>query len=299
MIKTITIAGGSGFLGQVLENYFSNKGYSIKILTRNPKRTNDIYWDAETLGDWQNVLENTDILINLTGKSVDCRYTNKNKKEIYDSQINSTHLLGLALNLCENPPEIWFNSSTAIIYKGSLTQKMTEENGSIGDDFSMNITKSWEKAFNEITTPKTTKVILRTAIVLGKEGGALMPLKQLAKLGLGGKQGSGKQKVSWIHETDFARAIEYIIDKNLKGTFNLSVPNPTSNSVLMKSIRNVIKTPFGINHPKWLINLGAFIIGTEPELVLKSRNVIPERLVANNFKFLYNEIDLALTSLLK
>ncbi len=297
--KTIIIAGGSGFLGQVLEAFFSKKGYRIKILTRKPKRHNEIYWDAKNLGDWQYELENSEVLINLTGKSVDCRYTSKNKKEIYNSRIQSTRLLGMAVNSCNNPPKIWFNSSTATIYKNSLKQEMTEETGVIGDDFSMNIAKSWEKAFNEIIIPKTRKVILRTAIVLGKKGGALIPLKRLAKFGLGGKQASGKQKVSWIHEIDFARAIQYIIENNLKGTFNLSVPKPTNNLILMKTLRKIIKSPFGINHPIWLIKLGAFLIGTESELVLKSRNVIPERLLTNNFKFLYKDIDIAMRDLLK
>ncbi len=297
--KTIIIAGGSGFLGQVLETYFSTKGYTIKILTRNPKRDNEIYWNAVDLGNWQHELEHAEVLINLTGKSVDCRYTEENKKEIYNSRINSTHLLGLAVNLCDNPPKIWFNSSTATIYKSSLNQEMTEEKGIIGDDFSMNIAKSWEKAFHEITLPKTKKIVLRTSIVLGKKGGAIVPLKQLAKFGLGGKQASGKQKVSWIHEEDFARAIEYIIDNDLKGTFNLSVPKPTNNLTLMKTLRKVIKSPFGISYPKWLIKFGAFVIGTEPELVLKSRNVIPQRLLKNDFNFLYKDIDLALTDLLK
>lgn len=296
--KTIIIAGGSGFLGKVLDNYFSNKSYLVKILTRHPKRDNEIYWNAKELGDWQKALERTDVLINLTGKSVDCRYTDKNKKEIYDSRINSTHLLGLAVNLCKKPPKVWFNSSTATIYEGSLTQEMTEENGIIGDDFSMNIAKSWEKAFNEITVPKTRKVLLRTSIVLGKNGGALIPLKQLTKFGLGGKQATGNQKVSWIHETDFARAIEHIIEKGLKGVFNLSVPNPTNNFTLMKTLRSVMKSPFGINHPKWLIKFGAFLIGTEPELVLKSRNVIPKRLLNNNFNFFYKDINLALINLI-
>jgi hypothetical protein len=298
-MKTIIIAGGSGFLGKVLEDYFAQKGYSVKILTRKPKKENDIYWNAKDIGKWVDVLEHADALINLTGKSVDCRYTEKNKKLIYDSRIDSTHVLGLAINLCENPPKAWINSSTATIYKHSLHKEMTEENGEIGNDFSMNIAKSWEKAFFSVINPKTKKIALRTSIVLGKNGGALVPLKRLTKFGLGGKQGNGNQKVSWIHEFDFASAVEFILNtETLQGKFNLSVPHPTTNSILMKSLRKILKVPFGLSHPKPILEFGAKLIGTETELVLKSRNVIPKRLIDNGFKFKHPKIENALHDLL-
>ena len=298
-MKTIIIAGGSGFLGQVLESYFSKKEYEIKILTRNPKRDNEVFWNAKDLGKWTKHLEHADVLINLTGKSVDCRYNEKIKKLIYSSRIDSTNALGLAINLCENPPKIWINSSTATIYRHSLDKEMDEEFGEIGSDFSMNIAKSWEEAFNTIKNPKTRKIIIRTAIVLGKKGGAFIPLKNLTKFGLGGKQASGNQKVSWIHEEDFARAIHFLIDlENATGTFNLSVPKPTDNNTLMKSLRKAMKIPFGLNHPKWLLNFGAKLIGTEPELVLKSRNVIPKRLQEKGFTFKFENLNSALINIL-
>ena len=298
-MKTITIAGGSGFLGQVLEHYFQKKGYKIFILTRHPKKENDIYWNAKGLEEWTNILEQTDTLINLTGKSVDCRYTEANKKLIHDSRIDSTHALGLAVDLCENPPKVWLNMSTSTIYEDSYHKEMTEEKGDIGNDFSMNIAKSWEAAFNSITTPKTKKVILRTSIVLGENGGALMPLKRLTKFGLGGKQWHGKQKVSWIHETDFARAIEFLIENELEGTYNIVSPKPSTNTQLMKTLRNVLKVPFGIPHQKLSLKFGARLIGTEPELVIKSRNVIPEQLTKHGFIFLHSDIEIALKNLLK
>nr|WP_321237419.1 TIGR01777 family oxidoreductase [uncultured Psychroserpens sp.] len=298
--KTITIAGGSGFLGQVLEHYFSKQGHTIYILTRTPTRHNDIYWNSKDIEDWAKILEQTDVLINLTGKSVDCRYNEDNKKLIHDSRIDATHVLGLAINLCEQPPKLWMNSSTATIYRHSLDKKMTEDQGELGDDFSMNIAKSWEKAFYSITNPKTRKIALRTSIVMGKHGGATLPLKNLVKFGLGGKQASGKQKVSWIHELDFARAIDYLIEnENLEGNFNLAVPKPTNNQTLMKNFRKVMRVPFGISHPKWLIKFGAKLIGTEAELVLKSRNVVPKRLLDNGFKFIHSNIEIALDDLLK
>lgn len=299
-MKTILIAGGTGFLGKILENYFTHKEYNVKILTRYPKEKNHIYWNAKDFGAWTKELENIDILINLTGKSVDCRYTEKNKKLIHDSRVDSTNVLGLAVNLCENPPKVWLNSSTATIYKGSFDKKMSETDGEIGDDFSMNIAKSWESAFNLITTPKTRKVTLRTSIVLGRNGGALIPLKNLVKFGIGGRQGPGFQRVSWIHELDFSRSVEFLIyNKNLNGVFNLCTPEPTDNITLMKTLRKVMKVPFGISHPIPLLKVGAKIIGSETELVLKSRNVIPERLLNYGFVFTYKEIELALKNLNK
>ena len=298
-MKTITIAGGTGFLGKVLETHFYKKGYTIKILTRKPSKDNHVYWNAKDLDNWTNSLEQTDILINLTGKSVDCRYSEANKKLIHDSRIDSTRILGKAVNACNNPPKIWLNMSTSTIYEDSYSKEMTEADGIIGDDFSMNIAKSWETAFNKITLPKTKKVILRTSIVLGKEGGALIPLKRLTQFGLGGKQWHGKQKVSWIHEVDFARAIDFLIEQKLEGIFNIVSPKPITNERLMKSLQQVLSIPFGIAHPKWLLKIGSKIIGTESELVLKSRNVIPKNLLDKGFSFKYSNIDDALDALLK
>ncbi|PIE99818.1 MAG: TIGR01777 family protein [Maribacter sp.] len=296
-MEKIVIAGGSGFLGQVLENHFKDQ-YQIKVLTRNPVRENDIYWDARAIGKWVKALENCKALINLAGKSVDCRYTGKNRKSIYDSRMDSTRILGEAINQCENPPEIWINSSTATIYRHSLDKEMTEEKGEIGNGFSMGIARSWEGTFNNIKNPETRKILIRTSIVMGKNGGAFIPLRKLTKLGLGGKQGSGNQKVSFIHEYDFARAVGFLINNGqLKGVFNLTVPKPTDNKTLMRSLRKVMKIPFGIDHPVWLLRLGAKIIGTETELVLKSRNVIPQRLLDNGFRFGYADIGEVVASL--
>ena len=298
-MKKIIIAGGTGFLGQVLKTHFTKQNYTVFVLSRKPKSENEIYWNGSELGDWTKHLENADALINLSGKSVDCRYTDKNKKAIYNSRIDTTNLLGLAVNLCDNPPKYWFNSSTATIYKGSLDTPNTEQNGIIGDDFSMNIAKSWEQTFNAQTTPKTKKVILRTSIVLGKNGGAIIPLKQLTRFGLGGKQASGQQKVSWIHEDDFTNAIQFLMEQKLEGVFNLCVPQPTDNKTLMQSLRHVLKVPFGISHPLWLLKLGAFFIGTETELVTKSRNVLPEKLLQHGFIFKFENIKTALENVLK
>ncbi len=298
-MKKMVIAGGSGFLGKALIEYFLPKNYEIVILSRSNKETgNDalryVEWDAKTLDIWITELEGIEVLINLTGKSVDCRYNEKNKAEILNSRVESTEVLGKAIQACAVPPKVWMNSSTATIYEHSVDTKMTESEGKIGDDFSMNVAKSWEQAFHDMQTPKTIKITLRTSIVLGKNGGAFIPLKSLTKLGLGGTQGNGNQKVSWIHEHDFCRAVEFLLEKNKLGTFNVTAPNPIPNKEFMKILRKVLKISVGIFQPKWLLKLGARFIGTEAELILKSRFVIPEKLVAAGFQFQYPTVEKAI-----
>ena len=300
-MKKLIIAAGTGFLGEVLVNHFQDKFDEIVILTRGKSRVSNkikfVNWDAKTLSGWELELENATVLINLAGKSVDCRYTEANKKEILSSRIDSTNVLNNAVLQCENPPKHWLNSSTSTIYRHSEDKQMTEENGEIGDDFSMNVAKSWEQAFFESQTPHTLKTALRTSIVLGKKGGAFIPLKKLTQFGLGGKQGNGNQFISWIHEEDFARAIEFVIDKQIIGVINIVSPQPVKNKIFMSKLRTQLNVPVGIPTPKLLLQLGAKIIGTEPELVLKSRNVIPERLLKNGFGFKFKTTDEAFKDL--
>lgn len=294
----IIIAAGTGFLGRNLENYFLDKNYEVKILTRNPTRQNEIFWDARTIGTRKNELEDADVLINLAGKSVDCRYNDKNKKEIYDSRINSTRVLQQAIDNCQNPPKIWLNASSATIYIHSETHLNTEKNGIIGDDFSMNICKSWEKEFFRTENLNIRKVALRTSIVLGKNGGAFPKFKQITKLGLGGKQGRGNQLVSWIHIDDFCEAVNFIIEnKNLEGVINITAPKPLSNEKMMKQLREKMKIPFGIPSPVWLLELASIFMQTETELMLKSRNVYPETLLQHGFSFLYRDFGQAMEAL--
>ena len=300
-MKKLVIAAGTGFLGQVLVNHFENKYDEIVILTRGKSRVLNtikyINWDAKTHSGWENELENATVLINLAGKSVDCRYTESNKKEILSSRIDSTKILNEAVLRCQNPPRHWLNSSTSTIYRHSEDKQMTENHGEIGDDFSMNVAKAWEKAFFEIETPQTFKTALRTSIVLGKNGGAFIPLKTLTKFGLGGKQGNGNQFISWIHEHDFARAIAFVIEKELIGEVNIVSPKPIKNKDFMVDLRRALKVPFGIPSPEILLKIGTKIIGTEPELVLKSRNVIPQKLNEQGFTFEFNTLKEALINL--
>lgn len=300
-MKKIVIAAGTGFLGQVLVDYFKDKCDQIVILTRGKSKKavniNYVNWNAQTFSGWEKELENADVLINLTGKSVDCRYNEKNKAEILSSRIDSTNILNQAVLQCENPPKHWLNSSTSTIYRFSLDKQMDETTGEIGDDFSMNVAKAWEKTFFETETPQTIKTALRTSIVLGKNGGAFVPIKNLAKLGFGGKQGKGNQFISWIHEADFARALDFIIHEKLTGVVNIVSPTPTPNAVFMKTLCQKLKVPFGFPISKAMLKFGARIIGTETELVLKSRNVIPKRLQENGFEFEYGNLEKAFENL--
>lgn len=302
-MNKLIIAAGTGFLGEVLINHFKDKFREIVILTRGKSQTIDgikyVNWNAKTLSGWEIELENADVLINFAGKSVDCRYTEKNKKEILLSRIQSTKILNKAVLSCKTPPEHWLNSSTSTIYRFSLDKQMDETNGEIGNDFSMNVAQFWEKSFFKIETPNTLKTALRTSIVLGKNGGAFIPLKTLTKIGLGGKQGKGNQFISWIHEDDFANAVDFIIQNEMAGVVNIVSPKPISNAEFMKKLQNAFGIPFGSPISAFLLKVGSFIIRTETELVLKSRNVIPKKLVENGFKYKFANIDTAFQNLLK
>lgn len=301
-MSKLIIAAGTGFLGQVLVEYFKDKFEEIVILTRGKSQTTNgikyVNWNARTFSGWEKELENAAVLINLAGKSVDCRYTKANKKEILLSRIESTKILNKAVLNCKNPPKHWLNSSTSTIYRFSLDKEMDEKDGEIGNDFSINVALSWEKAFFKTETPNTLKTALRTSIVLGKNGGAFIPLKTLAKFGFGGKQGKGNQFVSWIHEEDFARAIDFIIEKEMTGVINVVSPKPIRNVDFMQKLRKAVDFPFGIPVNTFLLKIGSFIIGTEAELVLKSRNVIPKRLLENGFTFKFGNIENAFQNLL-
>jgi uncharacterized protein (TIGR01777 family) len=302
MIDKIVIAGGNGFLGTLLSEYFQDKAKSIVILSRKKIETflpiHCVLWDGETIGAWVNELEGADVVINLAGKNVNCRYNEENKNEIYESRLKSTRVLGHAIAESKSPPKLWINSGSATIYRGSFDKLMTEEQGEIGDDFSMDVCKKWEACFNEFKLAQTRKIILRIGIVLGPGGGAMPPLLNLVKIGLGGPQGNGKQYCSWIHQNDFCRAVEYVInDRHAEGVFNVSAPEPLPNKYFMKAMREASKMPVGLAMPEWLLRIGAVFIRTEPELILKSRKVYPKRLLDKHFVFEFADAKAALEDL--
>ena len=300
----IVIAGGTGFLGNILVQHFAPSGYEMVILTRGENRTIGstrlVHWDGKTPGPWVYELEHADALINLNGKSVDCRYTQRNKALIFSTRLDSTALLGEAIRRCQEPPGVWLNAASATIYRHSLDKEMDEYTGEIGTGFSVDVCKQWEGVFNQIKTEHTRKVILRTGIVLGKNGGPLVPLLALARLGLGGKQGKGNQYFSWLHEDDFACIVEFLIKRrDQAGPFNITAPQPISNTELMRTLRAAVGISFGIPLPRWLLEFGAVLIRTETELILKSRRVVPKKLLEAGYEFAYPEIKNALETLVR
>jgi len=292
--KKIVIAGGTGFVGKYLTEQFCNLGYEVLVISRQEQ---SIKWN-DTKGII-NSLENSVMLINLAGKSVDCRYNKKNKEEIFKSRTETTKALGEAILKCNNPPELWINSSTATIYRHAEDRPMTESTGEIGKGFSVDVATNWEKALFSFQLTKTRQVALRMAIVLGKNGGVMKPFINLVRFGLGGKQGNGNQMFSWIHIEDLLSIILFLQShKELKGVFNCSSPNPIDNKTLMKTFRQTMNVKTGLPSPTWLLKIGAVIIKTETELILKSRWVVPEKLLQVGYTFKYPKIDSALNNIL-
>lgn len=295
MKKKVILAGGTGFIGKYFEKQFNDLGYEVKIISRQPQH---ISWNDKSA--IIEALEGAELLINLAGKSVNCRYNEANKKEIMNSRIATTKILGETILSCTTPPQIWMNSSTATIYRHADDRPMTEEEGEIGSGFSVDVATTWEQAFFSFNLQKTRQIALRTAIVLSKEGGAMTPYRNLVKFGLGGVQGSGNQKFSWVHIEDLFQIVLFLKDREeLSGIFNCSAPEPVSNRELMKQIRTVMNVPFGLPAFKWMLKIGSIILKTETELVLKSRWVIPERLERKGYTFTFNTLDKALQDILK
>jgi uncharacterized protein (TIGR01777 family) len=307
MKRKIILAGGSGFLGTALARRFAKLGDEVIVLTRTPqKRTDgatDILWDAKTVGEWAPPVNGADVVINLTGKSVDCRYTEKNRRAIIASRVDSTHAIAEAIARCANPPAVWLNASSATIYKHTF-DRPADESGETGataeakDEFSLEVIRQWEQALDEARTPNTRKIPLRITMVFGRESGVFPVLRQLARFGLGGKLGSGKQFVSWIHEEDFCRAIEWLIErKDLSGPVNIAAPNPLPNAEMMRLVRRACGAPFGLPATEWMLEIGAFFLRTETELILKSRRVVPGKLLASGFQFHFSHLENALRDL--
>lgn len=303
-MKKIVIAGGTGYLGQVLVQYFNSLGYECVILTRqrqdSHKKVRFVQWDAKSPGDWMKELESAEALINLTGRSVNCRYNAQNRLDIFNSRQLSTLVLGEAILKCKHPPKVWVNSASATIYRHAQDRPMDEFDGELGKGFSVEVCKLWEHTFEGFNLLKTRKIILRSALVFGNGGGVFPEFKKLAQMGLGGKMGSGAQMVSWIHEQDFAKAIYFLIEKpTCSGIFNLAAPSPLSNSNMMSSLRQQMNIRFGLSSALWMLKLGTWFKRTEPELVLKSRWVIPTRLKSAGFNFEFTDFEKAVDNLLK
>jgi NAD dependent epimerase/dehydratase family enzyme len=322
----IVLPGGSGHVGQALARHFTERGHQVTVLTRGPYTAPwlAVHWDGENPGPWTEYLEGADVCINLAGRSVNCRYDAANRQSIYESRVRSTRLLGSVIAGLTAPPRVWMNASAATIYSRALDVNgadlpLDEATGDLGGDalpastahsanrwlqrlgFSRRVATDWEAAFFAAETPRTRKVVLRSAVVLSPApGSAFAVLSHLVRLGLGGTQGNGRQFVSWIHEADYARAVEFLIEREeLDGPFNLAAPNPLPNREFMAALRWAWDVPNGLPAPSLVIKLGAIFLRTEPELVLQSCRAVPGRLLDAGFEFQFPQWPEAAEDLLR
>ncbi|HYJ90038.1 MAG TPA: TIGR01777 family oxidoreductase [Pyrinomonadaceae bacterium] len=306
----IVIPGGSGQVGTILARAFHNDGHDVVVISR--KATHGkwatVGWDGENLGHWADEINGADVVINLAGRSVNCRYTEKNCREIIDSRVKSTRVVGEAIARARHPPRVWLQASTATIYSHRFDAPNDDISGTIGGDekgapkkwqFSIEVATKWERAANEAKTPNTRKVLMRSAIVLSPDhGGIFDTLLGLVRRGLGGTVGSGEQYVSWIHDKDFVRAINWLIEnEDLSGPVNLAAPQALTNRDFMRILRDVWGTSYGLPATNFILEIGAFLMRTETELVLKSRRVAPRRLLDSGFAFEFELWEHAATDL--
>jgi len=303
MRNRIIVAGGSGFIGRLLTDRLVSGNNDVVVLTRSPgpavQSIRQVGWDGRTLGDWARELEGARALINLAGRSVNCRYNERNRREILESRVDSTRVLGEAIARCSKPPPVWLNASTATIYKHTFDRQVDEATGEIGatpeakDAFSVEVARAWEEALFNASTPATRKVALRTAMVFAaSKGGVYRVLRGLTRWGLGGAIAGGHQYISWIHEADFCRAVEWLIDRDdFSGPVNLASPNQIPQREMMRIIRRELGVPFGLPATRRMLEVAAFVHRTEAELIIKSRRVAPGRLLASDFQFLFPRME--------
>lgn len=284
----VVIPGGTGHLGRIVAGHLYAKGNAVTVLSRSgvvaPWPV--VSWNGTDPDDWARELEDADLVINLAGRSVNCRYNERKRREILESRIRTTELLGEAIGRLHRPPRLWVNASTATIYRHSFDREMDEATGELGGRepnvpdswrFSIEVATRWEKTFFAANTPLTRKIALRSAMVMSAEpGGTFDILLRLVRLGLGGACGSGKQFVSWVHEDDFVRAVDYLVmHEEFEGPVNVASPNPLPNEDFMRILRKAWGANVGLPASKWMLEIGAFFLRTETELVLKSRRVVP------------------------
>lgn len=294
----ILLAGGTGQVGNFIARKFHAQGHKVVVLSRRPSDTpwQTLHWNGKDVGKWKEELDGADVVANLAGRSVNCRYNNKSRREILESRVNSTKAIGEAIAGSQSPPKLWINAGTATIYPHSH-DSANDENSSLDPGnsgpsswkFSTDVALAWEKAMEQWDLPHTRKVKARLAMVMGAgKGGVFDVFTSLAKKGLGGTLGNGRQFVSWIHELDCFRAMEWLIGcEELEGSVNICSPNPLPNKDFMSALRNASGVKFGLPATNWMLEIGAFFIKTETELLLKSRRVVPGRLQESGFEFKY------------
>ena len=309
----ILLAGGSGQVGVSLARHFCRQGHEVVVLSRSPQTDHEwshAVWDGKTLGTWTEQVNGANVVINLAGRTVNCRYTESNRKQMMDSRVDSTRVIGQAIAEAKQPPSLWLQASTATIYSHRFDAANDEESGKIpGSDgepeskwqFSIEIAKAWERELDAADTPSTRKVALRSAMVMSADpGGIFATLLGLVRKGLGGTSGNGKQYVSWIHEQDFLAAIDWLIaNDHLQGAVNLSAPTPLPNRDFMKALREAWGARIGLPATAWMLEIGAIFLRTETELILKSRRVVPQRLLDDGFAFQFPDWPTAAIDLCK
>lgn len=296
----IVLPGGSGQVGTLLARSFAAEGHEIVVLSRHVSRApwRVVGWDAATVGDWARELDGADVVINLAGRSVNCRYTPANRRAIMDSRVDSTRAVGVAIGQAQNPPRVWLQASMATIYAHRFDAPNDEATGILGGTeptvpetwrFSIGVARAWERALDEAATPGTRKVALRSAMTMSPDpDGIFDVLLGLVRRGLGGTAGDGRQYVSWIHDQDFVRAIGWLIARDdIAGPVNLAAPGPLPYSAFMAALRRAAGVPVGLPATAWMLELGAIAMRTETELILKSRRVVPGRLLDAGFAFDY------------
>jgi uncharacterized protein len=295
----MVIAGGTGQLGTLIARHVTESGGTVVLLSRAPSASSPfetVKWDAQNLGEWASHLDGADVVLNLCGRSVNCRYSDENRRQIMESRTRTTKIIGEAIQQAQRPPSLWLQMSTATIYAHRFDQPNTEADGVIGGTeanapdtwkFSIDVATAWERACDEIALPSTRKVKLRSSMVMSADrGGVFDVLLNLVRTGLGGTAGSGQQYISWITGEDFVRALEFIIKhEELSGAVNVCSPNPLPNAEFMRELRAAWGMPIGLPAPDFLLEIGAVFLQTETELVLKSRRVVPKRLLDAGFEF--------------
>jgi uncharacterized protein (TIGR01777 family) len=300
------IFGANGMIGRYATRHFARKGYEVVAVARKQQGCSGdgmfVPWNGHDIDSWALALEGADVVLNLAGRSVNCRYNETNRRDILNSRVDSTRAIGKAIAGCKVAPRLWMNMSTATIYIHSENHPQDEWSGEPGDDFSMGVARSWEEEFFRSATPAATrKVALRTGIVLANEpGSAFDVLLRMVRTGLGGSMGSGKQKFSWIHMGDFLAALDHLIaDSLIDGVINLTSPGVSDNQQLMQTLREKCAMPVGLPAPRWMVEIGAWLMNTESELVLKSRYVEPARLRDEGFRWAFHHLDAAVEDLME
>jgi uncharacterized protein (TIGR01777 family) len=295
---TIVIPGGSGQVGTVLARAFHGDGHDVVVLSRHretrPWRV--VVWDGATAGNWTREIDDSDVVINLAGRSVNCRYNTANRRQMIDSRVQSTRVVGQAIANASRPPRVWLQASTATIYAHRYDAPNDEASGVPGGNevdapdtwrFSIDVARVWEQAFEEATTARTRKVALRSAMTMSPDAGGIFDtLMSLVRRGLGGRAGDGRQFISWIHHVDFVQAIRWLIDHDdIAGVVNVASPNPLPNAAFMRTLRDAADVTIGLPASRWMLEIGAVFMRTETELILKSRRVVPARLLERGFAF--------------